>query len=220
MAGTTAKTIAMKWNVFLLKVRRGIHLKQSYPDFCAAPEPKSVTAFSILIRLCILLVIGVILRLICIFCGCCKNGFRLPNQSRDHRVSRESSSVHSVAGSLSDERSFNDTPPPYPGTPVQRIVRSLLATKSETPPPSYKQAVQQKISDASNADDISSKDSSWWKRSLFVNLNYVHFAEFRNQIYMNMSITNKMQLHFEKINVENRMKLVWSMSMMNTWCSK
>lgn len=125
----------------------------------SVPEPKSVTAFSILIRLCIFLLIGVILRLICIFCGCCKDGVRNPRQSSDQE-SRSASSDPSVAGSLTDERSFGDTPPPYPGTPVQRLVRSILETKSETPPPCYKQAVKPKHVDASNTDDVSSKDSA------------------------------------------------------------
>ena len=139
--------------------------------FYTVPEQKSVTILSILIRLCIFLLIGIFLRLTCIFCGCCKGGFRFPWRGREEEDSVSqtppSSGTHSVAGSLTRERrSFNDTPPPYPGTPVSRIVRTLLGPKSETPPPSYKQAVKFKH-DSPNTDDVSSKESAWMNGHFF-----------------------------------------------------
>lgn len=108
-------------------------------------DNSSRMAFTILIRLCIFLLLAAVLRLLCILCGWC----RAPSP-RERRVQRSNSRAPRVV---------EDEPPPYPGTPIQRMVRSWF-TKPETPPPSYKTALNMQSVLSDSPDSTTERSST------------------------------------------------------------
>ena len=85
---------------------------------------------AILLRLFIFFLVIAVLRVACLIVGCKSN----ENQSAENSNS-----------STPSRHSNEDLPPPYPGPPVIPSVSHLIGAafwKPETPPPTYKHAVQ------------------------------------------------------------------------------